>query len=157
MEPHIRPLKNLEDRLSNRVKKNQTAVDFTLKASSAVNKIARPLLDFDIRIFTYCRIFEDGKRWYLCNDQSWVEHYLSNHYQDRLEHLQHYIPEEGVQCTLWSEFKTDKIFDTLKNDFSYGHGISMYERQPHYVDYFDFGSHRDNHDITNFYFNNLGV
>ncbi len=136
---------------------NSALLECGRRASDVVNEICQPLARFGITIFTYCRIFNDGKRLYICSDKNWFEHYITQGFQDNLEHLEHYVPADGVKYALWSQFKMDPVFSDVYHKFHYWHGMTIYEKNPEFVDYFDFGTHRDNVQMINFYCNNLEV
>src|SRR5688500_8620024 len=102
MKSFIQPSKNIEQ---TNIKINSTPLEFSREISPIIGDICHPLINLGITIFTYCRIFNNGKRLYVCNDQKWVEHYIGHNYQDELDHLEHYVPNDGVKYALWSEFK----------------------------------------------------
>jgi DNA-binding CsgD family transcriptional regulator len=133
---------------------NKNHLEYNKKISSTINDICKPLSNFGITMFTYSRIFNGGRRLYMCSNQQWVEHYITQEFQDEIDHLAHYVPVDGVRYALWEGFKRDKVFDGLYNH-NMGNGFSIYEKNKEYVDYFDFASHKDNNQMVNLYMNNL--
>jgi|GEM_PF-5813849 hypothetical protein len=134
---------------------NQDALGFGKSIAPQIKHVCQSLHCFGITMFTYSRIFRTGERLYLCNNQEWFEHYIKNDYQDDADHLEHYIPADGVKTALWNGFKMDKVFSAAYDQFDLWHGFSIYEKQNDYVDFFDFAAHKDNHQMVQFYFNNL--
>lgn len=134
---------------------HQDTLGFGQSIAPQMKSVCQPLRSLGITMFTYSRIFRTGERLYLCNDQEWFEHYVKNDYQDESDHLEHYVPADGVKTALWNGFKMDKVFSAAYNQFDLWHGFSIYEKQNDYVDFFDFAAHKDNHQIVQFYFNHL--
>lgn len=139
------------------VEANLSAIKFSKDSAQYINKISQPIFSFGIRIFTYCRIFNDGSFLYLSSNPEWVENYFNNNYQNDINHFKHYVPQEDVKYSFWSEFKMDHVFKSAYENFNYWHGVSLYERNDDYIDYFDFGSDKDNHKMGSFYLNNLSI
>jgi DNA-binding CsgD family transcriptional regulator len=154
MRLHILPKHGVDH---NYVGENHLALDFSKNAAELVHKISRPIFSFETAIFTYCRVFNNGKILYLCSDEKWVEHYFASNYQNESDHLKHYVPLENIKYALWSEFDRDKVFRAAYEEFNYWHGISFYEKNKNHMDYFDFGANKDNVKMENFYLNNLPV
>jgi DNA-binding CsgD family transcriptional regulator len=135
---------------------NKNHLEYNVKISPVIQDICSPLSQFGITMFTYSRIFNGGKRLYMCSDPIWVERYITQEFQDEIDHFAHYVPLDGVQYALWEGFKRDKVFDGLYNH-NMGNGFSIYEKHKEYVDFFDFASHKDNNQMNNLYLNNIDL
>lgn len=136
---------------------NRSALQFNIESEMIMSDICKSILDKEIGItnFTYCRTFNNGTRLYLCDNSEWVRHYLSNNFQEDLEHLEFYTPGNDLKYALWTAFKEDRVLSSLRNHFNLWYGFNIYEKHEDYIDIFDFVSHTNNHQITNYYLNNL--
>ena len=132
---------------------NRSALKFNYAAEERMAKLCAPLQPLNI-CFTYCRLFKDGKRLYLCSTPQWVENYLNHGFQNDLDHLEYYSPQPSLNYALWSGFKKDSVFDAIYN-FGYWHGFALYERAQNYIDTFDFSPPRNNHKIKEYFLHNV--
>lgn len=154
MRLHILSPEEIND---NYVESNISAINFSKNFIKRINEISQPIFPFGVCIFTYCRIFTNGSFLYLSSDEEWVEHYFSSNYQDDVAHCNHYLPSQDIKYGFWNEFNMDKVFQSAHDDFNYWHGISFYEKNCGYMDYFDFGANKDNDKMGIFYLNNLPI
>lgn len=139
--------------LLKREKCNRQHLEFNKKIASAVEEICDPISSLGVAMFTYSRIFNGGERIYISSNGKWVEHYITHEFQDEVNHLPHYIPNDSIKYTFWSEFKDDRVFSAV-NKYGMTNGVSIYEKQEEYVDFFDFAFEKDNTQHINFYLNN---
>ena len=141
-----------------RNKEYQSALSYNRDIGPSLEEICKPLFEnFNIKMFTYSRIFKNGRRVYVSTNSKWVEHYISNSHQDEINHLEHYIPANDIKYALWDSYKMDRVFYSAYNNFNLWHGFSIYEHKKDYVDFFDFAADRSNDQIVNFYINNYAL
>ena len=136
---------------------NMSALQFNVESTDLMHKICSPILkkDIGVIVFTYCRIFNNGTRLYLCTCPEWVKHYISHNFQDNVEHQSSYAPCDNNTHSLWTGFKEDDVWNALRNHFNRWHGFSIYERHEDYIDSFDFTARLDCPHVTNYYLNNM--
>ena len=134
---------------------NQNLINYSRIISPVISDICEPLNNFGIKMFTYSRIYNGGRRLYVSTNHDWVEHYITHDFHEDIDHLHHYVPVDGIKYAFWDSFKKDIVFDATLNQFNFWNGFSVYEKNNDYVDFFDFGAHKHNTKINNFYINNL--
>ncbi len=136
---------------------NLSALQFNIESFAATEQACQHIIDKQIGIisFAYCRTFNNGTRLYLSNNPEWVKHYISHNFQEDVAHQESYAPSGNLKYALWTGFKEDQVFASLRDHFNLWHGFTIYERHQDYVDLFDFISYKDNPQIINYYLHNL--
>lgn len=136
---------------------NISALQFNLESAKTMASIYEPLLKKELGIvtFTYCRTFNNGTRLYLCSCSEWVKHYIEQKFQDDISHQASYTPADNISYSLWTGFKNDNIYDSLRERFDLWNGLCLYERHEDYIDYFDFSAHTDYSQSINYCINNI--
>lgn len=135
---------------------NLLALEFNKSAQMRMNELCCPLHQYGIYMFNFVRTYYDGKRIYLSTDSRWVEHYLTNNFQDNLEHMAYYLAPPDIKYSFWISFKRDDIFESL---YEYGidHGFTIFEHHPHHVDQFGFSTYRNKSTLQDFYAKNIHI
>lgn len=128
---------------------------FNKSCASTLEGFCAPLRDkYKITSFTFCRLFNNGSTLYLCSNLEWVEKYISNNFYDDDKHFYYYKPQIDVNYNLWAGMESDRVFDAAYA-LNIWHGIGIYEKCKDYIDLWDFGTDRENYQLTNFYLNNM--
>ena len=135
---------------------NKNHLEYNQQIAPIINNLCAPLLNLEIKTFTFSRIYDGGRRLYICSDQEWVKEYITREFQDELNHMSHYVPLKGINYALWQGFKNDKVFEAA-HQHNMWNGISIYEAHSEYVDYFDFAFLKTDNYLTNTYINNINL
>lgn len=138
---------------------NKELRDINYSALNLCKKINTPLVEnFNIELFTYRRLYLNGKFFQLTSKKNWIDKSLS----DELYISKEILPkiskaiQEGTQSFLWSGNVKDSLYEALY-DYDIWNGISFYENRGSYIDIFAFSSVKENTQAQNFYINNLDL
>lgn len=128
-----------------------------IKQSQSINEISIPLKIFNITFFNHIRIFNDKSRLSLSNRGDWLEHFNKQQYIKNA-----YFSKNPILLTqeyyLWDVMiNPDNVMSVAKNDFNIAHGFTIVDKNKEYIDLFLFATTYDNHEINNFYINQLDV
>lgn len=139
-------------------KMNSQPEDFIKSMCPVIHDICQPIFERGITMLTYSRIYNNkNTRLYLCSNPEWIQAYTTYRFQDEIDHLEHYVPGNGIKYTLWNGFKMDKVFSLAYNQFNYWHGFTLYQKHKEYIDYYDFSAHKHNDQMLLFFLQNTDM
>jgi DNA-binding CsgD family transcriptional regulator len=106
-----------------------------------------------ITVFRYYRIYFDGSFIRLSTDREWTEHYFKKKYFATLT-----LPKNYSNYFIWLiEDCPEMLLDAALN-FDIANGITIAKKLSDSIEYFAFGTSRNNQSIINtFYLNNLDL
>lgn len=122
-----------------------------------IKQICKPLKTFEITGFWYMRVYPDGTFLDLGTHLHWASLFFENLYKHSYEKKDiqmHAFFREDI--ALWDHNSENKIWQEGK-EFSVGHGVSITKNSTTYVETYAFYTRLNNHQINNFYVNNLPV
>jgi DNA-binding CsgD family transcriptional regulator len=132
----------------------------TINLCNDVSEISRQFFEkTTITVFDHVRLYKDGTRFSLCSNALW-SNYLSKEVdshdliieRNKIKNLPKYILWQGSL-----DIYTASIFQVAREQFNIDHGFTLIEYNKEYADLYYFASSRDNHDIQNFYINNIDI
>lgn len=126
-----------------------------LTSGSSVKELCAPILKkHSINYFLYIRAFPDGNRLWLTNRGDWTRHYYEHqHYH----HSPFEIPKADYKrgYYLWKTLPSQETFCDARRYFDIDHGITVVHHLEDCTEFSHFGTSTDQHDIYNFYLNNM--
>lgn len=125
-----------------------------LTASYEMKQLINPLKKYGINYFTYNKNYIDGSRIRLTTHADHLKAFLKNQYY-RTGNIDGYPQLYLSQAALFSTLKNQSLAAWLRNDFNVDHGIYIIRKSKNYSEFFSFATHCNNHQIINFYLNNL--
>jgi len=128
-----------------------------LMRGEVIQAICKPFFDATgITHFIYNKIYQNGQCVWLSNRLDWFCHYFQKKYYTIgafEQKIETYIP--GFY--LWAGIEENEIGIDARNDFNIDNGISIVDNQKTFCEFYHFASTRDNHNIINFYINNIDL
>ncbi|OGT35227.1 MAG: hypothetical protein A3F11_02155 [Gammaproteobacteria bacterium RIFCSPHIGHO2_12_FULL_37_14] len=135
---------------------NQLDNTVALSSGKQITEITNILKNcFNITHYCYIKSFNDGTHFLLSNDSPWIEKFYLNFYEYGAFHKNEVIYQSGT--TLWSTVPDQTTFKICREYFNIDHGITLIEKQPDYCEFHCFGSTKDNHQVIDFYINNIDI
>jgi len=128
------------------------AINFKKHASLLLSKDMAEICQPFFRKFDYCflniiRLYDDGRVFYLCDNQAWLQHYLTNGFPEIGAFEQNPLLK-AHEYVLWSSLgETDPILVYTKEIFNVRHGITLIFPFAGGYDYFNFGTHQEDRSI----------
>lgn len=121
-----------------------------------IDEIIKPLKQFHITHFDYCKSYSNGSRISLTNNPRHLLAYLSEkHY---LEGSTEAKPElYAQQVVLCSTLPKQKLFHWARSNFNIDHVIYFIRPYNDFCEFFCFGSTVNHPEVINFYLNNLDL
>lgn len=136
------------------------ALGITFTSCDEVEAICTPFFEATgITYFNFVRIYKDGTRICLSNNQKWMKFVFSNHHKFKIifEEILSYTHATYLLWDLVPEILTDELMQLAKNDFDIDHGITLISRHEKFTEFYYFGAPRSNSEINHYYINNQDV
>lgn len=127
-----------------------------IKSSEDIKAICKPLEKLGITFCTYIRIDENGKKIYLSNNGSWVEHY----YQHKLYTSSLFEMNPGQYQSgylLWPSESNLAVFKHGVEYFNTANGITFIDKRNGMTEFYLFSGKASNIWLNTFYINNVDV
>lgn len=130
----------------------------SLSACQEICEIMLPMLKkHGITVFNYYRMYFDGGMIRLSTERIWTEHFFKKNYANQLTIPESYLAK-SLNYYIWLAEDCSEILLDAAINFNIANGISIAEKQEDSIEFFCFGSTRDNYQIiNNFYINNLDL
>lgn len=136
------------------------ASSITFNSCNEVEEICSKFFEATgITYFNFVRIYKDGTRICLSNNQKWMTFVFSNHHKFKLifEEILSYTHATYLLWDLVPETLADELMQIAKNEFDIDHGITLISRHEKFTEFYYFGASRDNREINHYYINNQDV
>lgn len=127
-----------------------------LTTAPEMQALCRPLFSLGINHFVYHKNYVNGGEIRLSNNPRWIQHFYAGQYH-RFSAFEKNPKELQSGYVLWSHLQNHNVVLDAAREFNIDHGISLVKRVTDGVEYFFFGTSRDNPQIINFYINNLDL
>lgn len=138
-------------------KMNRSACEFVQKTQEEFDRICEPLFkNFPITIFSYMKIFEDGRYFSLNSNLKWQEHRFKNIHTngDFFSKEAQKVTENQTRQFLWPQSPKDDFFIELYK-FNICYGFSKNKRSKGFIESWSFATDGNNENIEGFYIENL--
>jgi DNA-binding CsgD family transcriptional regulator len=126
--------------------------------SKDVAEIIRPLAPFGIKGFFHCKMYHSGEFTNTTARHDWAEHFFTQLYNNNKNYDTKSIKESiflDRRISLWAINPPNPLIKEGETLFGYGNGITLTEAHENYEENYGFYSTADNHDVNNFYLNNI--
>lgn len=129
-----------------------------LNSSADIDVLCAELRKLGITFFSHTRIFDDGSRIDLNNHAPMIEEF----YYGKDKMYESYTPEIKPKCTideilLLDDLKDNASVQFLRDGYNIDHMLAKIEKHATYCDVWNFGTTKDNEDISRIYLNHLDV
>jgi DNA-binding CsgD family transcriptional regulator len=116
------------------------------------NEISSPLKKhFNINVFGYMKVFDNGEYLSLTNDLKWQEFAFDNIIENSMifQKANNQVEENNYTKLIWPNKRLDFTFNALY-DFNIWNGVSILKRKENYVESWTFTSTREDEKIQDF-------
>lgn len=130
-------------------------VEFNDQLHNRLLDICSVLFDnTEIKTFSFMKLYNSGKKLYLCSNKSWMVHAITNKLYDDVLQYKYVIQSEpeGLQQKLWNSLNKSPLFDALYH-FDIWNGVTFYQNYDNSFEVYGFSSSRENETIIDFYAN----
>lgn len=111
----------------------------------------------DIKWIEYTRIYKNGKRFYISNNQEWFKYFIQNKLYEDQEHNAILLDCVNRKYTLWAGLNDNKVLSGyFKNDMWNGIIYSL-EQNENFIDLFSLSSNIEKKYLNNLYINNTDI
>lgn len=110
-----------------------------------------------ITVFNFYREYADGSFIRLSSHREWAERYFKKGYANKLHKIPSAYITKPVNYFVWLTKDYPEMLIDAATNFDISNGVSIVHRHKDYIDFFGFGSSRNNFSIINFYINNLDL
>jgi DNA-binding CsgD family transcriptional regulator len=129
-----------------------------LDSAAEIDNLCIDIKRLGITFFSHTRIFDDGSRIDLHNNAQMIEEFYFG--KDRI--YEFYTPEINPKDSeddvlLLDNLKDNMSFQFLREGYNIAHMLVKIEKNPSYCDVWNFGTTRDNKNISNIYINHLDI
>lgn len=125
-----------------------------LTTAPEMQTLCLPLFSLGINHFVYHKNYLNGGEIRLSNNPRWLQHFYDGQYH-RFSAFEKNPKELQTGYVIWAHLQNHNTVLDAAREFNIDHGISLVKRVTDGVEYFFFGTTRDNPQIINFYINNL--
>lgn len=135
------------------IRNYDAARDYNRKNSPLLEAFTQSLLEcFGFYLFSYRRVYNDGRIFHLCSKPDWIENcfskelWVSQKMGGRADQL---LPGERQHYN-WIHDLSDPLYYNLR-EYNIWNGVSVYRKFDTYIELIGFASDRHNNNIMEFY------
>lgn len=135
------------------------AYTYNLINAQRIQNVTAPLFNyFGFYLFTYRRVYDDGRIFHICSKSDWIQNcfnkelWISQQMQKRSQMLNLFETHHYT----WIHDLTDPLYAGLK-EYNIWNGLSVYKRYKNYTELIGFGSTKENCNVLDFYQSNPEV
>ena len=131
--------------------------------AAEIQQLCKPLERFGITNFCYIRIKDSKRLSYIGNNPKYAEQYFKCSYYDFDLHMDHIEVQEASSTRKYILWDNIELEDKSKELYLAGvdcgicHTFSIIEYEPKVANYYHFATGPNNHQINQFYLNNVEI
>jgi len=115
------------------------------------------LENLNIHYFEYTKLYKSGKRFYITNNQNWLEYFIKNNLQDNMEQNNILWGTNANRYTLWTGLNSNQVLSAYYKHDMWNGIFTHHNSTEDSRDLFAFSSTVQNKNINNLYINNLDI
>lgn len=134
-------------------------ISYNLSIREKIIDLCKPIFDnFDVTYFEYARILNDGRVFYICTNNSWLNFSLEHKMFDDEEHvyLCSLARNHNHRYALWNFLQLENTsFLSKYYDFDIWNGLTINEFEEDSFVAYSFATTKNNLQLSDFFINNL--
>lgn len=134
-------------------------LNITFTSCDKIAHICKPFFDATgLTYFNFVRIYKNNKRISLSNNKAWMKFVFSTREKYKLfDELLLYKHRNYVIWDLVPEIYNDELMLCANKQFNIAHGVTFIARQEGFIEFFYFGTLRENYNMNHYYVNNKDI
>lgn len=138
---------------------NSSSFEFSKSCAPLVETLCEPLFkNFGITHFGCIRMLENGQMLRVTNNAKWTKEFFQHEFYNDIDIFDmRNVPLNDQRSVYLGGNPYNQHLSMLCSEFNIWNFMLIYERFETHGDFWFFGTTRDNHQIINFYVNNLNV
>lgn len=139
--------------------RNVAALQFNESMVEKIDSICTPLFHhFGMTHFGYIKIYNNGSMLRVANNQQWTRRYFEKgFYNDGSLYNIHTLSKDKSHFLLLTGQPEGEHLSSLCKEFNIWNALAIYEKFDEYIDFWFFGTSRENTEAINFYMNKICV